>query len=273
MAALLAVAAAPAQAKKETAGSGTVTATFSYTKQTDRNAPLGGRYRDLRLRVSRAGTIAYDKRVGIPDCEAPYCVPGGYKKSSVQVVDLDANGEPEITLDVYTGGAHCCLWTLVLAWSGSAYTARTHDWRDPGYALKDANGDGKQEFVSTDARFAYEFASFAGSGFPVQIWDFDGAAGFVDVTGQYPDAIAADRDRWWRSFQRQRRRKSFAEPLGPLAAWAADEYRLGNGSAAMEKIRTLQRQHKLKAGISGLGAHAKRFPAALSNFLAKLGYA
>lgn len=270
--AAMALAATPARADQETAASGSVTATFSYTKQADETAPLGGHYRDLHLSVTRAGVVAYDNAVKVRDCEEPYCVPAGYKASSVQAVDLNGDGDPEVTLDVYTGGAHCCIWSLVLSWNGSAYVARTHDWRDPGYTLKDGDGDGKPEFISEDARFAYEFASFAGSGFPVQIWDFDPAKGFVDVTHRFRDSIRSDRDRWWKAFLKQGKRHSFAEPLGPLAAWAADECRLGHHASALKKVRTLQKQGKLKGGISGLGPTAKRFPAALERFLNRLGY-
>ena len=52
-----------------------------------------------------------------------------------------------------------------------------------------------------------------------------------------------------------------------LAAWAADEARLGNFPAALKKIKTLQKQGKLDGGISGLGPTAKKFPAALEKFL------
>jgi len=273
LAALALLAGAPAaRAESETATSGSVTATFSYTKKAVDPAPTGAEYRNLRLSVTRAGAAAYDKAVSIKACKEPYCVPGGYKKSSLQAVDLNGDGEPEITLDVYTGGAHCCIWSLVLSWNGSAYVARTHDWRDPGYTLEDGDGDSKPEFISGDARFAYKFASFASSGFPVQIWNFDPAKGFVDVTNRFPDSIRADRDEWWKSFQKQRKRGRSGEPLGPLAAWAADQYRLGNRTSALKRIRTLQKQGKLRGGISGLGPGAKRFPGALDRFLKRLGY-
>ena len=266
---LLAVGAAPAQAVTETATSGAVTATFTYAKKAIRDAPFGGRYRNLHLKVARAGEVAYDKKVRVPDCAEPYCIPAGYKESSVRATDLNGDGEPEVLLDVYTGGAHCCIWSLVLAWNGSAYRSRTQDWLDVGYQLTDTDNDGKQEFVSADARFAYEFASFAGSGFPVSILNFDPAQGFVDVTGRFPDAIRHDRDEWWKSYLKQRKH---GETLGVLAAWAADEARLGRFPSALKKIRTLQKQGKLDGGISGLGPTAKKFPAALEKFLKKLDY-
>ena len=267
----LALAAAPASAKtvKETDTAGAVTATFTYTKKAIKNAPSGGRYRNLHLKVARGGAVVYDKKVKVPDCAEPYCIPAGFKDKSVRTLDLNGDGETEVLLDVYTGGAHCCVWSLVLSWNGSAYRSRTQDWLDVGYQLADTDKDGKQEFVSADARFAYEFASFAGSGFPVSILNFDPAQGFVDVTGKFPDAIRHDRDRWWKLYLKQRKH---GETLGVLAAWAADEARLGTFPAALKKIKTLQKQGKLDGGISGLGPTAKRFPAALERFLKKLDY-
>jgi hypothetical protein len=269
--ALLLAGAVPASAKtvRETAASGPVTATFSYTKKSIKTAPLGGRYRNLRLKVTRAGVLAYDKKVKVRDCAEPYCVPAGYKEKSVRTLDLNGDGEPEVLLDVYTGGAHCCIWSLILSWNGTGYRARTQDWLDVGYTLADTDKDGKQEFVSADARFAYEFASFAGSGFPVSILDFDPAQGFLDVTEKFPDAITHDRDEWWKSYLKQRKH---GETLGVLAAWAADEARLGRWDSALAKIKTLQKQGKLDGGISGLGPTAKKFPGALEKFLKKLGY-
>ena len=255
--ALLAVAAAPAQAVTETATSGAVTATFTYSKKAIKDAPFGGRYRNLRLKVARAGVLAYDRKVRVPDCAEPYCIPAGYKESSVRATDLNGDGEPEVLLDVYTGGAHCCIWSLVLAWNGSAYRSRTQDWLDVGYKLTDTDKDGKQEFVSADARFAYEFASFAGSGFPVSILNFDPAQGFVDVTGTFPDAIRHDRDQWWKSYLKQRKH---GETLGVLAAWAADEARLGTFPGRAQEDQDAPEAGQARRRDLGPGADGEEVP-------------
>jgi hypothetical protein len=143
-----------------------VTATFSYEHHDD---PWG--YNDLWLTITRAGQELYD---GAPPSvgkgEEPYCFPGGgIEGDSLRVRDLDGDGEPEVVLDTFSGGAHCCLWARIFAFDGSAYRSITHNFADPGYRIGDIDADGVPEWVSADPRFAYRYTSFAGSWFPEQI--------------------------------------------------------------------------------------------------------
>jgi hypothetical protein len=229
------VAAGPAAADEVTASAGAVTATFSYTKASDYE------YRDLRGVVTRDGVVVYDQPVSTPDCQAPFCVPyaivGG--NSGVRVVDLDGDGEPEVIFSVYTGGAHCCEETAILRWQGTGYATTFRGWGDFGETLADATGDGIPEFVTTDARFAYAFASFADSAFPVRVLSFR-AGTFTDVTSSLRDTVAADATRWMKSYVNRHRGP---RALGALAAWAADEYRLGHRAQVSAFLR-----HELRAG-------------------------
>src|SRR5437764_8897950 len=104
--AALALALAPtAWATTETASSGAVTASFSYTKKSDFS------YEGLHLKVVRAGRTALDAAAP-PSCVGGVCGfwPAGVGRTrSVHVLDLDGDGEPEVVLDLYSGGAHCCV--------------------------------------------------------------------------------------------------------------------------------------------------------------------
>jgi len=83
---------------------GNVKATITYTER-------DFLYEKLRLRIVRAGRTALDvpiQRLGCPDC-------AGSRPVDVAVRDLDG-GEPEVLLDLYTGGAHCCSVSLILRW-------------------------------------------------------------------------------------------------------------------------------------------------------------
>ena len=66
----------------------------------------------------------------------------GKRDAPLQVVDLDADGEPEVLVDAYTGGAHCCALTEILRFDGAAYAPAETTWGNFGYALKDLDGDG-----------------------------------------------------------------------------------------------------------------------------------
>lgn len=272
--ALLLVGAPAASAASETSTSGPVTATFSY-KQGSADDLL---YRDLKLKIVRNGVVALDAPILSGDCEYG-CWPAGPAlegRPSVHVRDLDADGEPEVIVDMFTGGAHCCLLTQVFALQkgpasdlAPSYSRVEHNFLDPGYSFDDLDGDGVPEFVSADGRFAYAISSFAGSGFPVQVWRF-GRGGFSDVTREFPALIREESNRQWRVYRSYRRLKPPGNDpaLGALAAWAGDEYLLGHGRRVQRELKRALRSGRLD-GFFGSG---KRTLRNLNRLLAQTGY-
>jgi hypothetical protein len=236
LAALLVAATAAGAAgtpKTETASAGAVTAAFSYTDAGD------GKWEDMKLTVTRAGVTAFDAPPAVEGCEAPYCAPGGAAAdgSSVRVADLDGDGEPEVVIGVYTGGAHCCTVAEVLRWNGSGYTATTRDFADYGFVIDDHG-----IFVTGDQRFAYAFASFADSPFPVRLLTY--AAGtWKDVTAKHPETLRTEAARLRKDYMK---RRNGTRALGLLAAWAADEYRLGHQRQVKAFLASELRAGRLK---------------------------
>jgi hypothetical protein len=260
--AALAVVAAPAAARTESASSGPVTATFSFTRVDDL------RYRHLHLTVQRDATTVFDRPVRIRDCQEPFCVPGGgLEGPSVRVADLDGDGPPDVLLDLFTGGAHCCVESELVALSADGSVRRLqHGWGDSGYRLSDLDGDGIAEFVSADDRFAYAFTAFAYSALPLQVLSFrDGR--FLDITGAFPARVRADARRWRRAY---RHAKVDGFPQGVLAAWAADRSRLGDKARALDFVRAQGRRGKLRAAMGE--RRAARFAARLDRVLRRWGY-
>ncbi|MFL5886636.1 MAG: FG-GAP repeat domain-containing protein, partial [Thermoleophilaceae bacterium] len=145
-AAVLLAVAPGAHAATETASSGAVKATFSYTKKGDLQ------YSDLHLTIVRAGVTAFDGPTP-PACSDPNCgfwPGGGGATSSVTVVDLDGDGEPEVVVQAYSGGAHCCLFAEIYSYDASAgkYVNLEQNFGG-GYKLADLNGDRHPEFKAT----------------------------------------------------------------------------------------------------------------------------
>lgn len=235
----LAVAAVPAAAADptlETAASGAVSATFAATDAGD------GRWIDVKLTVVRDGVVAFDAAPVVADCVAPYCAPatGFEARPSLQVVDVDGDGEPEVLVDLYSGGAHCCVVTAILRWTGQGYVTVARNFADFGYTLQPAAAPGAAAtFVTGDARFAYAFASFADSAFPVRLLELR-AGTWRDVTRAHPESLRADAARWLKAY---RERRLGLRSLGVLAAYVADEYRLGHRAAADRLLA-----HELRAG-------------------------
>jgi hypothetical protein len=253
----LVVAPAAAHATTETASLGATSATFTYEKTGDFT------YTGMKLTVTRAGAVAFDGVATTPECEDPYCAPAGVVSgSSLKVADLDGDGEPEVLVDLYTGGAHCCTVTEILRWNGTAYRTATRNFADFGYTL-DAG-----TFVTGDPRFAYAFASFADSAFPVRLLTF-GAAGWRDVTRAHRATLTADAARWLKEY---RKRRSGTVALGVLAAWVADEDRLGaTARAKADRYLTAElRAGRLKAEQGW--PHGKTYISMLRRRLKAWGY-
>jgi hypothetical protein len=247
------MAAVPAQASAvtETASSESVTATFTYDKSEDTN------FSNLRLVIERGGTVLLDQRVESADC-ADFCWPGGGgdpENKSVKVLDTDYDGEPEVVLDLYSGGAHCCLVAQVFSFvppvdgQSAGYAKVERNFADPAYTLKARGRHGFAEFRTVDFRFLYSLASYAGSGAPVQIFRFKSGE-FVDVTREYPTLIRADSKRQWKTYRRYiRGTPPENDPgLGALAAWAGDEYLLGHGKRVQRELRAALRRGWLNDG-------------------------
>lgn len=254
---------AAALAHTETASSGSVTAALSY----DGAAASG--FTNLRLSIRRGAATAYDRPVSATSC-GNACLPDGMGRvPSVTVADLDRDGEPEVLLDLYTGGAHCCSLTQVFSWDAAAgfYRPAEHLWGDPGYRLTDIDRDGRPELESADDRFAYRFQSYAFSGLPVQVWHYDHGR-FLDATRAFPALVRADARHWLHAFQHYGPRGLGA---GYLAAWAADESLLGKRKLVAATLARALARGELRAS-PGQPAAGARFVRSLTGFLRRTGY-
>src|SRR3954467_11702084 len=154
--ALLAPAGAAAQARTvETATNGTVTAELSYVKRTrSRNGFRFIEYRDFRVKVTRAGAVLYDQPVGEP-CDQ-FCSPteSALTGKHVGLRDLNADGEPEAIVDLFTGGASCCVLVLAYGYDVAANVYRRAELdTGGGFVARDLDEDGELEMVGDDFRF------------------------------------------------------------------------------------------------------------------------
>jgi len=238
--ALPAQAAAGAPPLKHTrATSGAIAVDLSY--RADRYSDS-----DLRIVIRRAGKLVLSAPVSRLACND--CQPAGMNPDVLDhpltIRDLDGDGEPEVLLDLYSGGAHCCFYTVIFRWDGTAYTARSKLWGDPGYELNDLDRTGRPEFVSADDRFAYEFTDYADSALPVQIWRYDQGS-LRDLTASYPSVLRAEANGLWGDYLAARKTRD--DIRGILAAWLADEIRLGRAAPAWEQLDAIERRGDLTA--------------------------
>ena len=227
---------------------------------------------DPHLQIARDGTTVLDSDLA-EQCELCGSV-GQPTGSALHLVDLDGDGEPEVLVDLYTGGAHCCATTLI--WylkdpATNSYARRALSLGDQVYRLEDLDGDRSPEILTADDSFAYEFTAFAFDWFPPLVYDWKGQT-LVDVTRDHPDLITADLSKIRKALPGLRRHY---DPRGAIAGYVADLYLLGRGDEVAAYLRSALRRGDLKAVPKGRHVLARRPPLsapALSRFLKSNGY-
>jgi subtilisin-like proprotein convertase family protein len=244
---------------------GSITADLTYRES-------NSVYSDLRIAIRRHGRPAFTGAVAAAGCGG--CALSGLNTiqgDPLRISDLDGDGEPEVLVDLFSGGAHCCWLTVFLRYDGHRYRKTTHVWGDPSYSLLDLDHDGRPELVSADDRFAYAFTFYAASVLPVQIWHFDHGA-LTDVTSNYPAVVRKDAADLWTEYLQARGGRG-ADVRGVLAAWLADEYRLGRADEGWQKIQAAYARGEVSAPrVDPLWPAGKKYLSALRAFLAKSGY-
>ena len=257
--------AAPAtMATSQTASAGNVTATFTFQGKVPN-------FHGLQLTIARGGSVIYNQPVVSKFCEM-LCWPGpavAAARPSVQVADLEHTGEPDVVLDLYSGGAHCCTVVQIFSFDASAstYVATERVFGDPDAKVVDLRHDGHFQFLTADDSFAYQFTDFAGSGLPIEILTFAGGQ-FTDVTRSYPALVAKNAAFWLKAFKGMAR-EHYLDSVGVIAAWAADEDLLGH-------VKLVNRYLHAQASAGHLntpdGAGGTKFVASLQKFLRRRGY-
>ena len=249
-----AVAAAASSAATSTAPVVVVRAHVSYTK-------TGFEYRAIHLTIRRNQRTRTYSGLG-----AAY-----FTRPRLSVRDLDADGDVEIWVDTYSGGAHCCTTSHFYRYAPGRrrYLRSDHAWGNVGYRAKNVDGRDGVELLSYDDRFAYRFTPFAASFFPLRLWHFDGGR-LRNVTRLFPGLVEHDATELWNAYRRLRRTND--DVRGVLAAWLADQYVLGRGEDGWAAVETALARGELE-GDGIVGPSGRAYVRELRAFLRRAGYA
>jgi hypothetical protein len=193
----------------------------------------------------------------------------------IALKDLDSNDIPEVIVESFTGGAHCCMAITTYTWQNEQFHPIYFDYLDGGGGqFEDLNGDGLTEFVTADNAFFYAFSSYAGSFPPNLILTFQDGQ-YIDTTPQFEEAL---RSTAWNMFQvMEDLGTEGIDSNGVLASYVAQKIRLGEYQAGWDlMLARYNRQDDWGLAVyndaGNLIGEYPNFPTALGAFLRELGY-
>jgi hypothetical protein len=232
---------------------------------------------DIRLTVARGGAVAFNRplnpcRFGCDPAEPRD--PSAARVATLQVADLDGDGEVEVLVDRNDGFSPCCTLETAIVRRDPAtggYVELRQRWGDR-YRIADLDGDRRAELVTGDLRFYQRFAPrLVGFQLPVKILALRGGA-LVDVTRAHLGPVRRHAGRLARLLRdtdaiadgrRAGNRTLARAALKPqLAAYAADERMLGRRAVGDRRV----------AREVARGRVTPAFRRALMRFLSSMGY-
>ncbi|MGB3200722.1 MAG: hypothetical protein WBA99_07460 [Nodosilinea sp.] len=196
--------------------------------------------------------------------------------AGIELMDLDSNGMPEVVVQTFTGGAHCCLAYTTYSWQDEQFTPIYFGYLDGGGGeFIDLNSDGLMEFVTLDNAFFYSFSSYAGSYPPSVILTYDNGE-YRDTTTEFTNYLE-DMAAGMRFTIEDPEFANRGDNNGVLAGYVAQSIRLGQYRDAWQYMLA----HYNRTDDWGLQIYNDNgdvveeyadFPTALHAFLKDLGY-
>lgn len=264
--------------RTERVESGEVVAELSYVLRKRR---YYDEYRSRRIKIARGGQVLVDEPLPRPPrcdvrCSRFIRPVDLFGRGSIWVRDLDGDAELEVAVDLWTGGASCCVFSVVYGFRSVVgdYRRDSQLW-GTGYRLRRlGRGDGLQ-FWGFDERFKYAFACGACAPLPVRVWRYQ--AGRIAVaTREFPAVVGRDARRAYRRYLRVRRHPN---PLfrgttrAVLAVWVADQCSLGRCQRGWRTVRRAYRRGELGRHYRGdSGPFGREYIRKLKRMLRRYGY-
>jgi len=108
--------------------------------------------------------------------------------------DLNADGYPEVIVETYSGGAHCCFGTQVYSLRPTeAALILQKPESNAGGDFEDLNADGVSEFITYDDSFAYQYCPYAAGVIVKVIMAYDpGQDRYIPASPQFPDEYSEE---------------------------------------------------------------------------------
>lgn len=187
---------------------------------------------NLMVEVSRANRIVFRGDLSLEDNSI-------MSIEAVEVLDLDADREPEIVIQIISSGAYCCSHSIIYRYEPArrTYTRRQFDWSNYRNLaqMKDVSGDGVPELVSTNEFYSGAFCPYVCSGAaPLQIWQYRRGR-IVDITRRVPRLVRQDAANWWKEINNPK--SDWHNHPTAVAAFIADKHLLNEAADGWRMAR------------------------------------
>jgi len=100
-------------------------------------------------------------------------------------VDITGEGHPDVIIETFTGGAHCCFSTIVYDLGPALTKVLQTPESNCGGRFEDLDGDSVFEFVTCDDLFAYVYCPYASSPAVQVILQYDPGRGYVPASPRF----------------------------------------------------------------------------------------
>ena len=247
---------AAASADEVTASSGATQARLTWTPD-----EYGFSATDVRVEIQRAG----DPPVADQVVEGRFAIlNNSAAEGPLRVVDLDGDGEPEVIVSVFSGGASCCFGARVYRRDGTGY-ARS-ELLALGSLDRLVSIDDEPPLFSTAGEF-WLSGAHACAGHPLVLIRYASGT-FEDVTAQHRRQLRRDANRWRRLLRRSCEGRPSLDLLG---AYVTDLRRLDRGRAAERAIVRARERGWFARSRSTSGVGERAFRRALKRLARTLG--
>jgi hypothetical protein len=106
--------------------------------------------------------------------------------------DVTGEGNPDVVIQTYTGGAHCCFSTIIYDLGPPLSKVLETPQSNCGVTLVQLDPDSAYEILTCDDIFAYVYCCYAGSPIVRVILDYEPGHGYLPASPRFADLYVDD---------------------------------------------------------------------------------
>ncbi len=106
--------------------------------------------------------------------------------------DITGEGNPDLVVELFTGGAHCCFSTIVYDLGPTPTKVLETPLSNCGGRFENLDADNIPEFHTCDDLFAYRYCSYAASPMAEVVLQYQPGAGYVPASPRFPQLYAQE---------------------------------------------------------------------------------